>query len=157
MDMMIPHSESYFEGMAPEDSAKYVTYLKDNRNKHSAWEKDNIKAFVDAGQWTNEIYRSGAGVFGNFPYEPKSGKNVPDEFRVIPLAGRWAVQCSERGMISILDMKGRTLRHVNVNGVMKNGLHLVTIPATMPTGMYIARFCGKGVVRQRVVAFLTNR
>jgi hypothetical protein len=64
MDMMVPHGGSYYEGMAAADSAKYVSYLNNNRYKHEAWEKENMKKFVEAGQWNNAIY-GGSGEWRN--------------------------------------------------------------------------------------------
>jgi hypothetical protein len=153
MDMMVPHGGSYYEGMKAEDSAKYVNYLNDNRYKHLEWEKGNCKAFVDAGQWLNPIYQVSATLH---PDGPKVRNGAAGEIRVIPFSGRLAVQCPGMGMISILDMKGRVLKNVNVNDVMKNEKQQVLVSWTMPSGMYIVRFKSKDIVRQRVVAYLTN-
>jgi hypothetical protein len=155
MDMMIPHGGSYSEGMAAADSAKYDTYLNNNRFKHLEWEKTNIKTFVDAGQWNNAIY-GGSGVSAKYSNRQNARKDA-GELRVTPFAGRFAVQCPGMGMISILDMKGRVLKNVDINDVMKNEKQHVLVPWTMPSGIYVVRFKSKDIVRQRVVAYLTNR
>jgi hypothetical protein len=155
IDMMVPHGGSYFEGMAAADSAKYVTYLNQHRNKHIEWEKSNCKAFVDAGQWNNAIYQ-GSSISVMYSNEQKVRKD-DGELRVIPFVGRLEVQCPGTGMISILDMKGRVLKNVKVNGVMKNGKQQVFVQWTMPSGIYVVKFKSKDVVRQRIVASLTDR
>jgi hypothetical protein len=156
MDMMVPHGGSYYEGMKPEDSAKYVTYLNNNRNKHIEWEKENCKTFIDAGQWKNAIYQDSSVTPILDPDGQKVRPIAAEEFRAIPFVGRLAVQCPGTGIISFLDMKGRVLKQVTINGAMKNGKQQVFIPWTMPSGIYVVRFNGKGVVRQRVFAFLTT-
>jgi hypothetical protein len=156
MDFMAPHGGSYWEGMAAADSTKYVTYLNGHRNKHLEWEKSNCKAFVEAGQWNNAIYQGGSNVPARYSNEQKARKDA-GELRVIPFAGRLAVQCPGTGMISILDMKGRVLKNVNANDAMKNGKQQVFVQWTMPSGIYVVKFKGKDIVRQRVVASLTDR
>ena len=157
MDFMVPHCGTYWEGMAAADSAKYVTYLNNNRNKHLAWEKENMKKFVEAGQWKNEIYTGSPYSATLYPDGQKVRNDAAGELRVIPFAGRLTVQCPGTGMISILDMKGRVLKNVNVNDVMKNGKQQVIVQWTMPSGIYIVRFNGKGVVKQRTVASIAKR
>jgi hypothetical protein len=157
MDMMIPHGGSYYEGMKPEDSAKYVAYLDNNRNKHRELEKVNCKAFADAGQWLNPIYQDGP---NSATLCSKNGQGVENnakgELLVVPFVGRLAVQCPGIGMVSFLDMKGRVLANVTISGAMKNGTRQVFVPWRMPPGIYVVRFSGSGVVRQRVVAYVTT-
>jgi hypothetical protein len=155
MDFMVPHGGSYWEGMAAADSASYVNYLRDHRNKHLDWEKTNIKAFVEAGQWKNAIY--GGSNVSVINSNVQKARNDAGELKVIPFAGRLAVQCPGTGMISILDMKGRVLKNMNVTDVMNNGKQQVFVQWTMPSGIYVVRFNGKGVVRQRVVASIAKR
>ncbi len=157
IDMMVPHGGSYSAGMAAADSAKYDTYLNQHRNKHIEWEKGNIKAFVEAGQWKNSIYQGGSAQATLFPDGHQARNDAAAELRVIPFAGRLAVQCPGTGMISILDMKGRVLKNVNVNDVMKNGKQQVLVPWTMPSGIYVVRFKSKDAIHQRTVASLTDR
>jgi hypothetical protein len=155
MDMMVPHAGTYYEGLSAADSATYVNYVKNNRIKHAKMEQENIKAFVEAGQWKNAIY-TGVAIDSDRPYsdEPNVRKDAIGEFRIIPFKGRLAVQCPGIGILSLLDMKGRVLKNVNVKDVMKNGKPQVVIPWTMPSGIYIIRFKIKDVVKQRVVASL---
>jgi hypothetical protein len=158
MDMMVPHGGTYYEGMAAADSTKYVTYLKDRRNKHIEWEQTNIKAFVEAGQWKNDLY-VGASAVDEHRYAHGSAikSDAATEFSVIRSAGKLTVQCPGAGMISLLDMKGRTLKNLAVTDAVKNGTTPAVIPFAMPAGVYVVRFNGNNVVRQRVVTSLSAR
>jgi hypothetical protein len=158
MDMMVPCGGTYYEGMEAADSTKYVTYLKNNRNKHIEWENTNIKAFVAAGQWENAIYHEGTAVDDNrYLDNLKAGADAAGELQIIRITGSLAVQCPGTGMISMLDMTGRTLMKLPVTVAAKNGNSQTILPLRMPAGIYIVRFSGNGMVRQRVVTCLSPR
>jgi hypothetical protein len=156
--MMVPHGGTYYEGMAAADSTKYVTYLKNNREKHIEWEKTNMKAFVDAGQWKNEIYQEeGTAVSDNRYLDNQNARtNAVGELQIIRVAGSLAVKCPGAGMISLLDMTGRTLMKFTATVAAKNGSSQAILPLKMPAGIYIVRFNGNGMVRQRVVTCLSS-
>jgi hypothetical protein len=158
IDMMVPHGGTYYEGMAAADSTKYVTYLKNNREKHIEWEKTNMKAFVDAGQWKNEIYQEeGTAVSDNRYLDNQNARtNAVGELQIIRVAGSLAVKCPGAGMISLLDMTGRTLMKFTATVAAKNGSSQAILPLKMPAGIYIVRFNGNGMVRQRVVTCLSS-
>jgi hypothetical protein len=158
MDMMVPHGGTYYEGMEAVDSTKYVTYLNDNRNKHIEWEKTNIKAFVDAGQWNNAIYHKANAVDDKrYLNNQKAGADIAGQLQIIRIAGSLAVQCPGTGMVSLIDMAGRTLMKVATKMTAKNGSSQAILPLKMPAGIYILRFNGNGMVRQRVVTCLSPR
>jgi hypothetical protein len=156
IDFCIPHAGTYSEGMSTSDSAKHDQYMDEHRYAHAEWEAGNIEEFIDAGQWDADIYEN---VFvavsnpGN-PDELKVRNNAAGELRVFSYEGKLSVQCPGKGMISLLDMKGRLLKQVNVTEVMKNGKQQVSVPWTLPPGVYIVRFKSDNVVKQRVVSSL---
>jgi hypothetical protein len=158
MDMMVPCGGTYYEGLSAADSTKYVTYLKNNREKHIEWEKTNMKAFVDAGQWNNAIYHEATAVSDN-PYlnNQKPGAELAAQLQIIRVAGNLALQCPGSGMISVLDMSGRTLMKFSTSVAAKNGTSQTILPLKMPAGIFIVRFNGKGMVKQRVVTSLSSR
>lgn len=156
MDMMVPHGGTYYEGLEAADSAKYVNYLRDNRNKHLEWEKGNMKAFVEAGQWQNAIYREGTAVdYNHYPDYLKAEADAAKQIQIIRIAGNLAVQCPGSGMISVLDMSGRTLVKLTSTVATKDGNSQTILPLKMPAGVYIIKFNGNGMVRQRVLTCLS--
>jgi hypothetical protein len=158
MDMMVPHGGTFYEGMEAADSTKYVTYLNNNRNKHIEWEKTNIKAFVDAGQWNNAIYHEGTTVDNIHCFDKRKAEtDITGQLQIIRVAGNLVVQCPSNGMISLLDMTGRTLMKFTTTTAAKNGSSQAILPLKMPAGIYILRFNGNGMVRQRVVTCLSPR
>jgi hypothetical protein len=158
MDMMVPHGGTYYEGMKAEDSIKYVTYLNNYRNKHIEWEKINIKAFVDAGQWNNAIYHEGTTVDDNrYLDKLKAMTDATGQLQIIRVTGSLTVQCPGTGMISLLNMTGRTLIKVSTTSATKCGGSQAILPLKMPAGIYILRFNGNGMVRQHVLTYLTPR
>jgi hypothetical protein len=152
IDFCCPHAGAYSEGMSSSDSARHDEYMAEHRYAHAEWEKGNIEDFIEARQWKAEIY-GGVSVFDpKYPDEPKVRKDAAGELRVTPYEGRLVVQCPGTGIISLLDMKGRLLKHVKVTDGMKDGQ--VTLPWTMPSGIYIVRFKSDDVVKQHVVSSL---
>jgi hypothetical protein len=151
MDMMVPCGGTYYEGMEAKDSTKYVTYLNSNRNKHIEWEKTNIKAFVDAGQWQNALYGSTAVVDNRYLDNQKVGTDITAQLQISRVAGSLVVQCPGTGMISLLDITGRTLMKVTTTVAAKNGSSQAILPLKMPAGIYIVRFNSNSMVRQCIV------
>ncbi|MBN1576164.1 MAG: hypothetical protein JW913_06425 [Chitinispirillaceae bacterium] len=154
IDFMIPHAGTYSEGMSSSDSASHDKYMAEHRYKHAEWEKENIKGFIDAGQWKSEIYQTVAVSDPRYPDEPKVRKGVAGELRVTPFEGRLVVQCPGTGMISLLDMKGRLLKKINVDDAMMDAKRQVSLPWSMPSGIFVVRFKSKYIVRQRIVSSL---
>lgn len=159
MDMMVPHGGTYYEGMDAADSTKYVTYLKNNREKHIEWEKANMKAFVDAGQWQNPIYSKSTDVDDSRYMDNLKAKTnaAAVQLKIIRVSGGLAVQCPGTGTISLLDMKGRTLMKLATEATTNNGSSQTVLPLKMPAGIYIVRFNGDGMIRQRVMTNLSDR
>jgi hypothetical protein len=83
--------------------------------------------------------------------------DIATQLQIIRVAGSLAVQCPGTGMISVLDMAGRTLTKVATTVAEKNGSSQAILPSKMPAGIYIVRFNGNGMVRQRVVTSLSSR
>ncbi|MBN1760660.1 MAG: PD40 domain-containing protein [Chitinispirillaceae bacterium] len=154
IDMMVPHAGSYSEGMSASDSAAHDSYMAEHRYKHAEWEKGNIEEFIAAGQWNSEIYQTVGVADPGHSDEPNMRDKVAGELRVIPFEGRLIVQCPGTGIISLLDMKGRLLKDVNVKEVTKSGRPQAALPWIMPSGIYIVRFKSNDVVRQRIVSSL---
>jgi hypothetical protein len=156
MDMMVPHGGTFYEGMEAADSTKYVTYLVNNRNKHIEWEKTNMKAFVDAGQWNNTIYNEATAVDKNrYLDKLKAMTDASGQLQIIRVAGSLTVQCPGTGTISLLDITGRTLMKVTTTVAAKNGTSQAILPLKMPAGIYIVKFNGNGMAKQRIVTCLS--
>jgi hypothetical protein len=154
IDMMAPHAGAYSEGRSASDSAAHDEYMAEHRLKHAAWEAENIEDFIAAGQWANEIY-TGVGVAQpKYSHATKMRKDAAGELQVIPLEGKLVVRCPGAGVISLLDMKGRLLKKVNVTDMVKNGKAQMPVSRIIPFGIYIVRFESKDIVRQRVVSIM---
>jgi hypothetical protein len=154
IDMMVPHAGAFSEGMSPEDSAAYDRYFAEHRLKHAQWEKENIAAFIAAGQWDAPIYHGNAVSDYGYSGKPEVWNDVAEGLRVTPLEGRLMVQCPGTGVLSLFDMKGRLLTKVNVVDVMKNGKLQVSLPLTLRSGIYVVKFKSNDAVLQRVVSSL---
>jgi hypothetical protein len=157
MDFMIPHAGAYSEGMSAADSTAHDKYWAEHRTKHEEWTYGNIAKFIEAGQWKNEIYGGVSVDDRRYSDAAKVKTGTAGELRVFRSAGKLVVQCSGKGTVSLLDMKGHLLKNVKVDDVVNSGKQQVFVPWTMPSGIYIVRFNGKGVVRQRVVTSLSDR
>ena len=154
IDMMVPHAGTYYEGMAENDSTAYVTYLAEHRFKHEQWEKENIAAFIEAGQWDAPIYHGTAVSDPEHSGKPEVRKSITDVVQVIPYKEKLVVQCPETGVLSLFDMKGRLLTKVNVTDAMKNGKLQVSLSLAISSGIYVMKFRSKQTVMRRVISLL---
>ena len=157
-DMMCPHAGSYSEGMSPSDSAAHDKYMADHRYKHAEWEKGNLEKFVEAGQWTNEIYNQTAvnedAYENRFSEMAKIEKDAAHALRLIRVQGSIVIQCPGAGIISILDLKGRPVMKAIETRESEDGKLSATITGKIPSGLYIIRFKGKALTREQVFSIL---
>jgi hypothetical protein len=60
-------------------------------------------------------------------------------------------------MISILDMKMKVLKNVNVSDVIMSENRQELVSWTMPSGIYVVKFKSKYILKQRAVTSLATR
>jgi hypothetical protein len=115
-----------------------------------------MKAFVDAGQWNNTIYNEATAVDKNrYLDKLKAMTDASGQLQIIRVAGSLTVQCPGTGTISLLDITGRTLMKVTTTVAAKNGTSQAILPLKMPAGIYIVKFNGNGMAKQRIVTCLS--
>jgi hypothetical protein len=147
IDLCIPYSGHYTEGMKSTDSAAYIARFNKTRGAHQLVEKANIEAFINDGQYHVSVYNPKRKI-------PENSTCISaDQFNVrLSLAGSklWAnVPCE--GTLILVDLSGRRIMAYTFTKETVNTNAVIPLGTVLPKGLYIAKFTGEKIVRQRTV------
>ena len=153
IDLCIPYSGHYSEGMKPADSAAYIARFNKLRGAHKTLEDANIKEFIASGQYGNSVIGYG--------YQGRKGLGSAivqgmDLFSVkYSLNGRTLVATVPgEGMLTIMNLNGRRIAAYAFSGdAVKNNVR-ISLRVGLSRGLYIVQFTGAAATRQRTIAVL---
>ena len=142
IDLCIPHSGYYTDDMKPTDSAAYEGRVRKLRGVHESLEAENIcKCFGCSAIDLEREKKSRASTNFSMPH-----------FKVrFSLSGhKLIVQVPCKGTLSLMDIRGR---RIMVCDVVKN-ISSIPLKIRLPGGLYIVKFSGRGVNKQRIITTL---
>jgi hypothetical protein len=151
IDLCIPYSGHYTEGMKPADSTAYMTRFNKTRGAHQLIEKENIAAFISAGQYNVAVDESRQRAV------PGNGSRLNgDAFKVqwLPAKGLLITMPPCAGVLSVIDLNGRGIAVRQFTGVEIGSNAAIPIRTALPAGVYIVKFAGANNVWQRTVTVL---
>jgi hypothetical protein len=143
IDLCIPHSGDYTEGMNAADKTVYTASL----NKRKQWEKterENIKAYIGSVE-SGIIKRNGCS-------HAHARTAVAAGFEVHISGRQLHISVPDAGRFSMLDPAGREAFNLTVSSPV-NPICTV-VPARVAPGVYIANFAGAGKQYHQVLAVI---
>jgi hypothetical protein len=141
IDLEAPHSGSYDSYMSVSDSQKYVG-LEETAQKWHDIEAQNVK---DLAQLQASAARPGQGV---------KAVASAERFRIgyLPTKCALVLRNLTKGNLILADLRGRVVSRFNLSGLPTNGNVTVSLPASLSTGLYIARFKGVNGTAQTIIS-----
>src|SRR5690554_504854 len=140
IDLEAPFAGTYDSYMKDGDKQKY----KDLERKAQKWydiEAQNIKELA-ATQETVAV----------MPQDHKSEKAVaitqPSSIGYLPSARALVLKNSCKGNLILVDLRGKVVSRYNLSNLNTQGSITVSLPASLSTGLYIARFEGVNGIEQ---------
>lgn len=132
IDLCIPHSGDYTEGMAAADKSAYTTALK-RREQWETIEKTNIKEYIAATP----------AIAGKKTHPSTPPLKPPRRFgiQLTGEKGRLVIEAPHGGILRLLDPAGREVFAVPVTGSASS---LQLIFGNIAPGIYVAVFTGMG-------------
>jgi hypothetical protein len=150
IDLCIPYSGHYTEGMKPTDSAAYIARFNKTRGAHQIVEKANIESFINDGQYQVSVYKPGKKNPGDY--------SVSDEdlFRIRFSANSrtLSVDVPCAGTLVLMDLSGRRIIAYAFSREMANTGMGNSFRLSLPRGLYIAKFTGARKSIQRTISML---
>ena len=156
IDLCIPYSGHYTEGMKATDSAAYMKRFNDTRDAYLKVDEKNIQEFISDGQYTVPPYR-------NTGIDSRRGSGKPSllqsaekaiHLRFSRDARILTVTSPCEGTIVFLDLNGREVFSCELSREMVSSAVGVPLRITLPRGLYIVNFSGKGISTRRTFAAL---
>ncbi|MBN2037324.1 MAG: hypothetical protein JW768_11325 [Chitinispirillaceae bacterium] len=151
IDLCIPYSGHYAEGMKPTDSAAYMARVQSLRGTHEALEEANIKDFIANGQYGNAaIPYDGRKNPGNAVF---SGAQI-FKIRFSPTGRVLTAEVPCEGTLTLMDLSGRRIMVLRFTADDAKRISRIPLRNELPRGLYIIKFTGATVAGQRAVAVL---
>jgi hypothetical protein len=150
IDLCIPYSGHYTEGMKPADSAAYIARFDKTRGAHIAVDQANVQSFIADGQYKVSVYDPQRKIPGNATL---LGTNL-FKVRFSLTRGRLIAHVPCEGTLTLMDLSGRRLMVFEfIKDALSNGYSL-PLKAKLPRGLYIVKFKGATLTGQRTIAVL---
>jgi hypothetical protein len=149
IDLGAPHSGAYTDDMKDDAKALYQQRLA-RRTQHEALEEQNIAAFIAAGGYPIRVDDR----FAEGRKHARLGSSCLITTRFIRNSRLLSITIPSKGIISLVDLKGRQVWKVTVDqkAFLKNST--VTRPIAYPPGLYIVNFKGVNGIARELVSIL---
>jgi mono/diheme cytochrome c family protein len=139
IDLECPHSGTYDGYMTSSDASKYQS-LESTAKK---WYDIELKNSKDWGiAQSTAIMRKG--------YSPVRDIAFTENFNIgyLPAERSIVLKNSCQGNLVLVDLRGRVVTRINLSDLHTSGDATVSLPASLSTGLYMARFEGVNGIQQ---------
>lgn len=143
IDLSAPHAGTYSSYMSTSDANSYKS-LESKRVKWAAIEAENLKALAAQTPVVQEDHRS-INTTSSFTEQLSIG--------YIPVQRSLILNKSAQGSFKLVDLRGRVLFRMNLSKEISNGPVTISLPASLGTGLYLARFESvDGIIHQAKIS-----
>jgi hypothetical protein len=143
IDLCAPYAGYYNGNMTVADSGNYAK-LEQKSEKWAAIEKTNIKEML-AAQTGAMLYGRGNATNTSSGFNPR--------MTYVPARNAFVLNHADRGNFMLIDLTGRVIYRLEILD-----RHLaqasIPLPPSLAKGLYVARFVGESLTRQRLVSII---
>ncbi|MBN2036690.1 MAG: hypothetical protein JW768_08125 [Chitinispirillaceae bacterium] len=151
IDLCIPYSGHYSEGMKPTDSVAYVTRVQQTRGKHEDVELANIQEFIAAGGYGAYVK---AIPRGKRPGGSAFSRMARLKVRFSASGRKLTVQVPCEGNLFLMNVLGRRILARTIDREAVGSVSSISLPEKMPGGVYIIEFTGTNVTEHYSITVL---
>ncbi|MBN1577775.1 MAG: hypothetical protein JW913_14540 [Chitinispirillaceae bacterium] len=141
IDLAAPHAGTYSSYMSSSDASGYQK-LEQKKEKWLAIEAENLKALAVATAVTPDDH--GRVKSTNYFTEQRIG--------YLPAQRALVLKKSSQGNFMLVDLRGRVIFRMQLSDQHTDGDVTISLPASLGTGLYIARFEGTDGIRQAKIS-----
>jgi hypothetical protein len=136
IDLCAPLCGSFAAYLTPSDSAAFMKQLSYKENWMQI-ESDNIKKMI---------------ITASIPDNYNPGKSIQLQseqlrMRYIPKLRTLTIDNPGQGDFLLVDLRGRVISQTKILNQYKGAIHSISLPATLNTGIYVARFEGSNKIQ----------